>query len=90
MSFICKQPNGLYCRFSTVVDHPTHWNMTAEDYINYRKAKALKEAEADAREILERHVMNFDDVIRRFQPNNMSLEKFEEILKEMGYEGTQE
>lgn len=23
--FIVKQPNGLYCRFSTVVDCPTHY-----------------------------------------------------------------
>ena len=31
--FISKQPNGLYCRFSTVVDCPTDWNMTEDDYI---------------------------------------------------------
>ena len=33
-AFISKQPNGLYCRFSSVVDCPTHWNMTKEDYIS--------------------------------------------------------
>ena len=26
--FISKQPNGLYCRFSSVTDCPTAWNMT--------------------------------------------------------------
>lgn len=30
--FICKQPNGLYCRFSTIVDCPTHVNMTQEEF----------------------------------------------------------
>lgn len=34
--FVSKQPNGLYCRFSTVVDCPTVWNMTREDYINMK------------------------------------------------------
>ena len=27
-AFIAKQPNGLYCRFSTVVDCVTHYDMT--------------------------------------------------------------
>ena len=27
-AFISKQPNGLYCRFSTIVDTITHYNMT--------------------------------------------------------------
>ena len=28
--FVSKQPNGLYCRFSSVTDCPTAWNMTRE------------------------------------------------------------
>lgn len=28
---ICKQPNGLYCRFSSVVDTFTHINMTEQE-----------------------------------------------------------
>lgn len=40
--FISKQPNGLYCRFSTVVDCPTDWNMTEEDYVELYKQKAEK------------------------------------------------
>lgn len=32
-SFIAKQPNGLYCRYSGIVDNITHHNMTEEDYI---------------------------------------------------------
>jgi hypothetical protein len=31
--FIAKQPNGKYCRFSTVVDSVTYYNMSEEDYI---------------------------------------------------------
>ena len=38
-AYIAKQPNGLYCRFSSVVDSVTHWNMTEEDYINFHKER---------------------------------------------------
>lgn len=40
--FVAKQPNGLYCRFSTVIDCPTDWNITAEYYIELCKQKAEK------------------------------------------------
>ena len=43
--FVSKQPNGLYCRFSTVTDCPTAWNMTREDYINMKMQEAKEEAE---------------------------------------------
>lgn len=26
-----KQPNGLYCRYSSIVDAPTHYNLTKDD-----------------------------------------------------------
>ena len=38
-AYIAKQPNGLFCRFSSVVDSVTHWNMTEEDYINFHKER---------------------------------------------------
>ena len=40
--FVSKQPNGLYCRFSTVTDCPTAWNMTREDYINMKMQEAKR------------------------------------------------
>ena len=39
-SFICRQPNGLLCRFSTVVDTVTHYNMTDEEYIQMKMEQA--------------------------------------------------
>ena len=42
-AFIAKQPNGLYCRFSTVVDCPTDWNMTEEDYLKLCAEKGREE-----------------------------------------------
>lgn len=32
-SFIARQPNGLLCRFSSVVDTITDYNLTDEEYI---------------------------------------------------------
>lgn len=81
-TYICKQPNGLYCRFSSVVDCPTMWNMTREDYINYRMAKAKE----DAIETLEKHLQPFERVIEDFIPNNMTPEMFSEFLEDVSKE----
>lgn len=81
-AFIAKQPNGLYCRFSTIVDTVTDYNMTEEEYIELCAEKARKEA----RETLERYLRPFDEVERRFIPNNMTRKEFKKILKEMGKE----
>lgn len=35
MGMITQQPNGLYARISTIVDAPTHENMTKEDLTQY-------------------------------------------------------
>ena len=78
-AFVTKQPNGLYCRFSTVVDCPTHWNMTEEDYIEMCAEKARE----DARDVLKNYLRPFDWVEEYFYPNNMTKEEFEEILKNM-------
>lgn len=77
--FIVKQPNGLYCRFSTVVDCPTHINMTREDYINMCMERAKKEAI----DVLDNFVHSFEMVEQRFYPSNMTRKEFKECLKKM-------
>ena len=37
MNFIARQKNGLLCRFSTVIDTVTDYNMTDEEYIDGMK-----------------------------------------------------
>lgn len=83
-AFIAKQPNGKYCRFSTVVDTVTHINMTEDDYITYCVTRAVKEAIQEARDVLENHLQPFGEVKKRFCPNNNTVEEFNEYLKEMG------
>lgn len=78
-AFIAKQPNGLYCRFSSVVDCPTDWNMTEEDYIELCAEKAREEA----RNVLENHLKPFDWVISEFQPMNMTEKEFNEFLAQV-------
>ena len=79
-AFIARQPNGLLCRFSSVVDTLTHYNMTEEDYIEYCAEKARE----DAKWHLEHKVKPFDLVIREFRPINMSIKEFNAYLREMG------
>ena len=83
-SFICKQPNGKYCRFSTVVDTLTHINMTEDEYIEYCVSRAVKDAIREAKDVLANYVRPFDEVKKYFVPNNNTVAEFNELLKEMG------
>lgn len=76
--FIVKQPNGLYCRFSTIVDCPTHINMTEEDYLNNITGTVRNRSEGKI--ILEQHLQPFSEVEKRFIPNNMTERAFEVLL----------
>lgn len=83
MGFIAKQPNGLYCRFSSVTDCPVQWNMTANDYIEYLKREAVE----DAVTTLMYHLSPFGLVIEEFRTNNMTPNEFIKFLNECGFEG---
>lgn len=83
MSFIARQPNGLLCRHSSVVDCITDYNMTEEEYISLCIKKATERAKNEAEDILKNYVRDMDLVKTSFSPNNISEEKFKEILIEM-------
>lgn len=78
-AFIARQPNGLLCRFSTVVDCITDYNMTEDEYIEMCAEKARKEA----RYVLEDYMQPFEFVDKYFHPNNMTIEKHKQIMEEM-------
>jgi hypothetical protein len=80
-SFIAQQPNGLYCRFSTVVDCPTHYNMTKDEYLN--NCTGTVASKEDGLEILNKYLCPFSDVLERFVPNNMTQFEFNELVKTM-------
>ena len=81
-AFIARQPNGLLCRFSSVVDCVTHINMTEEDYIEYRAECAREEAKFDLQS--KSFIKPYDWVLDRTLFNNMTEKKFLEIRREMG------
>jgi len=81
-AFIAKQPNGRLCRFSSVVDCITHYNMTEDDYIEMCAENARKEARYRLEK--DKHFLYpFSTVKEHFIPNNMSEKEFEDICLEM-------
>lgn len=78
-AFITRQPNGLLCRFSTIVDCITHYNMTEEDYIEMEAEKAREEA----RNVINNYLKPYEWIDEYFVPNNMTQDEFEAIKKEM-------
>lgn len=79
VSFLVQQPNGLYCRFSTILDCPTDWNMTREDYINL----CIEKAKEEANEVLDKHLRPFDEMSEAFVSNNMTEKEFNRLVKLM-------
>ena len=87
MSYIARQPNGLLCRFSTVVDAVTDINMTEEEYIELRAERAREEARRDLED--KRFVKPFDCVLEDTRFDNMTYDEWQGYLKEMGYNGSE-
>lgn len=83
-SFIVKQPNGKYARFSRVVDMVTDYDMTEEEYINLCVEKAIEQAKRDAKYVLRNCIYPFEDIIKYWKPYNQNYEQFIQQLKEMG------
>lgn len=78
-SYISRQPNGLLCRFSSVVDCVTDYNMTDEEYIEMCAERGKEEA----REVLEKHLQPYERVIQDTKFYNMSKKKFAKIREAM-------
>lgn len=81
-AFIARQPNGLLCRHSSVVDCITEYNMTEEEYIEMCAERAREEARFNLQQ--KSFVKPYEWVIENFLPNNMSEEEFLRIRKQMG------
>ena len=88
----CKQPNDLYCRFSTVVDAVTHYNMDKNELKELLIHK-LGDWDYDVihfDEFLTRdygfHVYPFDEVLERYTTANQTMEGVLETMREMGFD----
>lgn len=63
-AFIARQPNGLLCRWSSIVDNITHYNMTEEDYIEYCAEKAREQARFEL-EDNPRFIRPFSEILEK-------------------------
>ena len=81
--FIARQPNGLLCRFSTVVDNITDYNMTDEEYIEMCAERGRQEA----RDVLEHYLHSYDEVLESvYVSDETEREEFEMVKKIMEQE----
>lgn len=83
MSFVVRQPNGRLCRFSTIVDCITDYDMTEDDYINLCIERAKENARREAEDVINNHLMPYEKIDECFYPYNMTLEKHNEIKLDM-------
>lgn len=82
MSYIARQPNGLLCRFSTVVDTVTDINMTEEDYVELCAERARGEARWNLSQ--KNFIQSYDRVLADRTDDNITDERWRELRKQMG------
>jgi hypothetical protein len=62
-AMICKQPNGKYARYSSVVDDFTDINMTEDDYIQLCIERATENAIFEAKQTLQHHIHKIEEAV---------------------------
>lgn len=84
-SFIARQPNGKYCRFSSVVDTVTHINMDYENYVKLIMSRGYcrEYAENEAKDVFDNYLQDFDVVLKDFRPINNTKEEFNKLVEKM-------
>jgi hypothetical protein len=80
---ICKQPNGKYARYSSVVDDFTDINMTEDDYIQLCVKRATENAIEEAKQTLQHYVYKIEEAIKSWRFSNLDNDyiKFEDKPK---------
>lgn len=91
MGLICKQPNGNYCRISTVTDTPTHVDMSVADLKRYLlDTNQLDYERQSAEDWYGFYGKQFQMGLQACNNRNMSWEEFEDFLDETGYNGNRD
>lgn len=82
---IFKQPNGLYGRVSSVVDAPTHVDMTLEDVkVWLEKTNQLRQEES-VEEWLSKYEGTVEQAIDMTWVGNVTGEEIEDWKNKIGY-----
>lgn len=80
-AFWAKQPNGKYCRFSTVIDCITDYDCTKKDMLKIIIQKTKEKFERDFEQGC--YSYPFDNVIERFMTCNMPIDKMDKICRQI-------
>ncbi|MBC2114732.1 hypothetical protein HCA91_13145 [Listeria innocua] len=84
---IAKQPNGLYCRISTVVEAPTHHDMTKEELEYYLiNTRSLDINLVTLDDWLAFYEVDFSEAIKQLGSACSTFEETREWLVEVGYQ----
>ena len=84
-SYIARQPNGLYCRYSSVVECPTHFNMTVTDYlkivVSRNPDKSIEWCMNEVKDVFENYLQPFVRVMVDTTELNMTEEEYIQFLE---------
>lgn len=84
-SYIAKQPNGLYCRYSSVVECSTHFNMTVIDYLKVvvgrNPDKSIEWCMDEVKNVFENYLQPFVRVMADTTELNMTEEEYIQFLE---------
>lgn len=84
MAIFSRQPNGLLCRYSGVVDAITDYNMTDGEFITMYIEDAVERAKNEAERILKYHLKPFSEIENRREfLGEMTQDEFDKIVKKM-------
>lgn len=85
-SCICKQPNGLYCRYSSIVETMTDINMTFEDYVKVlinRNGYQDWRAREEAKDIFDNYLHNYKEIVQHITLLNETKNSRSKLIKKM-------
>lgn len=87
MTRICKQPNGKYCIYSTVIDMPMCINMTIDDFYNNTTKETQRQfdlSDFDNAPTLQEYLREIYDLEEiTAEDFDMSKEQFVDIMRKM-------
>ena len=90
-SQIIKQPNGLYCRFSSITDRIEVWNATPEELIEDLISSFRESVTRQVKEIIEKleagekpyyqFTMTFEEALKTSKRHS-DPEEYKQVLKD--------
>ncbi|MBC1934588.1 hypothetical protein [Listeria seeligeri] len=88
---ISIQPNGLFCRISTVVEAPTHYNMTRTELDDYLSETCQYDyRDQSVEEWYFNHGIDFENAISELGSGLSTYEEIKKFLEEVGYQNVDE